>query len=182
MTRRTFRLIAVLALFWTSTAWAADAFPDLTLPAPEDQARRAYLGLGAAPTFRLSQVKASVLIIEVFSMYCPYCQAEAPKLNDFHRRLETDAVAKGRVKIIGLGVGNSAFEVNVFRDKYGVLFPLFPDEDYAVHKVLGRVRTPYFVVAALTDPKNPRVIYSQAGGVADYERFLKDLIKASGLK
>ena len=52
--------------------------PDFKLPIPEHSADKEYLGLTTSGAFAIAQIKAQVVIIEIFSMYCPYCQREAP--------------------------------------------------------------------------------------------------------
>ncbi|MCP4691927.1 MAG: TlpA family protein disulfide reductase [Desulfobacterales bacterium] len=148
---------------------------------PADASQRAHLGLSAGETFTLFEIEADVLIIEIFSMYCPHCQREAPLVNRLHDAIEKRGRDKGRVKLIGVGAGNSNFEVNVFREKYQVPFPLFADEDFTIHKQLGETRTPYFF-AVRTRPDGAReVVYSKLGGFKDPARFLEMIVKRAGL-
>ena len=108
--------------------------PDFTLPAPQQAEHRAYLGLQGEAAFAIPDIKAEVVIIEIFSMYCPHCQREAPEVNRFFERLSADPVLSKKIILIGIGAGNSAYEVEVFRKKYRIAFPLFEDGDFSIHK------------------------------------------------
>jgi len=157
------------------------AWPDVTLTTPRDVAQRAYLGLGAVKTFKITQVKARVVVVEIYSMYCPYCQHEASNVNRLHRVIEADPRLKGKIKLIGLAAGNSPFEVEVYRKKFQVPFPLLPDLDFAAHRLLGKPRTPYFLGVLIGPGAKTRVIYSKLGVLGDVKTFLAGLSKAAGL-
>lgn len=43
--------------------------PEITLPVPKDPAQKDYLGLSQDTTFQIPQIKAQVVIIEIFNMY-----------------------------------------------------------------------------------------------------------------
>jgi len=61
-------------------------------------------------------------------------------------------------------------------------FPVFPDGDYAIHKALGEVRTPYFIGVKIDPESSHRVIYSKVGAFDGAENFLSALIRLSGLR
>ena len=158
-----------------------ETLPDFSLPVPEDSDQRAYLGLEGEDTFTIPEIKADVVIIELFSMYCPHCQREAPNVNRIYEKIETDPKLKGKVKLIGIGIGNSSYEVQHFRKTYTVPFPLFADRDFALHKLLGEVRTPYFIGIRTIGGDRQEVFYSRLGGPKDAGAMIEDLIKRSGL-
>jgi thiol-disulfide isomerase/thioredoxin len=154
----------------------------VTLPIPKNPEEKNYLGLSGAGTFKIQQIKAKVVFIEIFSMYCPYCQGDAPKINELYQRIENDPDLKTKIKMIGIGAGNSLFEVEVFKKKYQVPFPLFPDKDFVIHKVCGEPRTPYFIIVKLNDDKSYQIVHSQLGGFPGAEPFLEQILSVSGLK
>jgi len=156
-------------------------FPKVSLPVPQDQAYQQYLGLKGGGTFLIPQIKAKVVIVQIFSMYCPHCQKNAPVVNEFFRKLSEDSKLKDSVRLIGIGAGNSNFEIDFFRKQYGIKFPLFSDGDFAIHGILGEVRTPYFIAIKIGKNGTHKVVYSKLGGIDNPDEFLKIVKSFSGL-
>lgn len=177
-------LVAVAAAALAAAPQAGDLLPAVALASPGDAAQRQYLGLGAGERFRIADIQGEVVIVQIFSMYCPHCQREAPDVNRLFEIIEADRRFRGRVKLIGIGAGNSAFEVGVFRQSFNIPFPLFADENLAVHRQLGAVRTPYFFGVAIGDDGAARVFYSRPGGMdgGAPEKFLENLLENAGLQ
>jgi peroxiredoxin len=157
-------------------------FPEIKLDVPKDDAEKKYLGLCGGEHFTVPDIQADVVLIEVFSMYCPHCQAAAPDVNKLYEAIQQDPDLKDRVKLIGIGAGNTAMEVDVFREKYQVPFPLFTDDDFSAHKVLGEVHTPYFIGLRKQEEGGHTIFYSELGGFEDPGAFLKMILSESGLK
>jgi peroxiredoxin len=151
--------------------------PDIRLAAPTDTGYQKYLGIKGDGAFSIPQIKASVVIVEIFSMYCPHCQKEAPNVNDLYSKIQSNEKLKNKVKLVGIGVGNSPFEVTYFKKTYTIQFPLFSDADFIIHKQLGEVRTPYFIGIKIHKDGTHSIFYSKLGAIADNARFLK-LIQA----
>lgn len=156
--------------------------PDFTLGVPKDAAEKTYLGLSGSGAFKIPQIRAQIVVVEIFSMYCPYCQKEAPNVNRVYEKIEADPALRGKIKLIGIGVGNSAYEVEAFQKRYDIPFPLFPDGDFSLHKLLGEARTPYFIGVKIGPDGSHRVIHSRLGALEGVERFLEEIVKASDLK
>ena len=179
-------IIAALILFSSGYAVCAsppaagDVFPALQLPVPSGAGDKSYLGIRGGDTFMIPDVKAKVVLIEVLSMYCPFCQREAPHVNDVFALIEKNPDLRNRIKVIGIGAGNSLYETQVYREKYGVPFPVIPDGDYMFHKVLGEVRTPYFI-GINNDGGIPRVFFSKLGGFQNPAEFFDQIVRESGL-
>ena len=184
-------LTMIILLFSTFVfpTWAANQPPEkggilpvINLPIPNTPSEKSYLGLSGDGFFKIPQIKARVVIMEIFSMYCPYCQKDAPGINELYHLMENNPDCKNKIKLIGIGAGNSPYEVGVYKKTYTVSFPLFADKDFAIHKVLGEVRTPYFIVVKINDDGTHQIVHAQLGGYPGAEPFLELVLKSSGLK
>ncbi|MUM76571.1 redoxin domain-containing protein [Pseudodesulfovibrio sp. F-1] len=144
----------------TALAQQPRPFPDLTLNGTRLSEQAAYLGVADAP-FRLTQIKAEYLFIEAYSLYCPACQRDAPALNELHRRIETTELG-ARVRLIGLGLGNTSAETDHYRDKYAVPFPLFEDGEYQIHRELGEPVAPTYYIVRL-EGAAATILYEREG-------------------
>ncbi|HOK07181.1 MAG TPA: TlpA disulfide reductase family protein [Syntrophales bacterium] len=135
-----------------------------------------------SPSFVLPKPRDGAVIIQIFSMYCPYCQRNAPTVNRLYEKILSDPRLRDKLRLVGIGVGNSPFEVDLFRNRYRVAFPLYPDGDYRVHKKLGEPRTPYFIVVKINPDGTHRIVYSRLGEIGDPEAFLNEVLNLTGLK
>jgi thiol-disulfide isomerase/thioredoxin len=159
-----------------------EMLPVVSLPIPKSPAEKSYLGLSGEGFFKIPQIKAKVVIIEIYSMYCPYCQKDAPGVNELYSLIENDPDLKDKIKIIGIGAGNTPFEVGMYKKTYSVPFPLFPDQDFTIHKACGEVRTPYFIVVKINEDGSHLIVHSQLGEYPGAKPFLELVLKSSGLK
>ncbi len=184
-----FVLMTFLFLTASSSIQAADkppqkgeSLPAINLPIPKNPDEKGYLGLSGGGTFKIPQIKAKAVIVEIFSMYCPYCQKDAPGINELYTLIENDPDLKGKIKLIGIGAGNTAFEVGVYKKNFTVPFPLFPDQDFTIHKACGEVRTPYFIVVKINEDGSHLIVHSQLGEYPGAKPFLEIVLKSSGLQ
>lgn len=157
---------------------AGDFFPEVPMQVPENSKERAYLGLKEGRTFTLKQVKADLVLIEILSVYCPSCQAQAPVYNKLFNLIENDPKTKGRIKIIGIAAGNGNLEIKDFRDKRNVPFPILPDPDFDMHRAIGGSRTP-FTIYVRQDPSGHAgvVTGTHLGANPHYKQIFADLRK-----
>ena len=167
----------------TATSVKADGsnLPIFELPMPVTEGEKGYLGLSGSGNFKIGQIKARVVIIEVFSFYCPHCQRTAAQINDLYRMIEERADLKGKVKIIGIGAKNSAYEIDAYNERYHVPFPLFPDEDMEITEKLGVKGTPTFIGVKVDGKGFQKQFYFGEGGFQDNRKFLAEIIRLSGL-
>jgi peroxiredoxin len=156
------------------------AFPDIAFKGPLSATEAKDLGVDAADkTIRFSQLKTEAIILVVFSMYCPFCQKEGTELDKMHKLIGQKGLAD-KVKLVGLGAGNSAFEVNIYREKFGLGFPLFPDQDFEAYKALGQVGTPYYYILKRRGSEFI-IVDEQLGCVASPGSFLDRVLEKTGM-
>jgi thiol-disulfide isomerase/thioredoxin len=126
-------VVFILSIGWSTFAadkppQKGETLPSIQLPVPKSLVEKSYLGLSREGSFTIPQIKARVVIIEIFSMYCPYCQKDAPGVNELYQLIEKDPDLKKDIKLIGIGAGNTSYEVGVYKKTYTVPFPLFSDQ------------------------------------------------------
>ncbi|PKN32993.1 MAG: redoxin [Deltaproteobacteria bacterium HGW-Deltaproteobacteria-19] len=196
--------VSVLVLFWAlfvfldhpaNCATGFSSFPEtrmpgsatepdllsMELPVP-DQAGKTYLGVSGPGGFRLGEIDADVLIVEIFSLYCPHCQRMASRVNDLYREMEKQPPQGPRVKMIGIGVSNTAFEVEMFQKRYDTPFPLFPDKSMEISGRFGARGTPTFVGLRLRGEGPLGRFYWEEGGFEDATVFLQEILRLSGFR
>ena len=183
-------LTAILLPLWGCMS-AMDAAPaaqdkapanpssEFLLPALSDPDQQAYLGIDGTQTFALEEIHAPIVLIEVFSMYCPHCQREAPNVNRLYRHIDEDPLLASRVKLIGIGVGNTTYEVDLFRKAFDIPFPLFPDRSRRLAFGLEVRETPTFVgFARKIDGGLQRILFNP-GPIGDMAAFLDRLLESA---
>jgi len=156
--------------------------PVFEFPVPQNAWEKNYLGVSGSGNCKVTQINSPVLIIEVFNMYCPHCQRSAPFVNDLFQTIQGRTDLKQKIKIIGIGIGNSPYEVDLFKKKYGVPFPLVPDQDGSISKMLGASSTPTFIGAKINSDGTTEQFYFTSGELTDAANFLSEILKLSGLK
>lgn len=193
-------LFILLALLVTgnSSAWSANVtavgspakpepgnsavLPAFEMPMPVSDREKGYLGLSGTGNFTMGQIKAEVLIVEVYSFYCPHCQRSAAQVNELYQRIQERADIKDKIKMIGIAVTNGLYEVDSYRERYNVPFPLLPDKDTEISLKLGVKGTPTFIGIKLNSQGAPERFYFGEGGFEDTQQFLAKIIELSGLK
>ena len=182
-------LVFTMPFFFTGTSVAdtkpdIEFLPDITLTVPDNPKHIQYLGLsgdGGTP-FKISEIDADILMIELFSMYCPYCQKAAPTINELYEKMEQAKRPDLKLVMIGIGANNTDLEVETFRKGFDIAFPLFSDPDMAVYKSLTDAGTPTFIGCKKGEESNSLIFYRKSGGFKDPDKFFENLINRSGLK
>ncbi|MDZ7332824.1 MAG: redoxin domain-containing protein [candidate division KSB1 bacterium] len=152
-----------------------DPIPAIEIKANLTNAERQYLGVKNSKKFRLSEIQASVILVEFFNKYCPHCQRQAPILNELYNDIQQDAELKSKVKMLGIGSGNNARQIELFRQEKNIPFPLIPDEEFVLHDEVGRPKTPFTILIKKTDHANGVVSSVSLGVVTNKDQLLAEI-------
>ncbi len=154
-------------------ATPAEEFPaaKFTLPAPDSLEAQKYLGLKVMEPFKVSDIKAKLVIIEFMSAFCPFCLANAPIINNIHKTIQADS-RLADVKVIAIASGNEKAEVDAYKKKFKTPFPVMLDSDFAISAAMDGVPTPTTMIVST---ENGKVLFSETGVIKDPDKFLKEL-------
>ena len=158
-----------------------EILPVFSLPIPKNAGEKNYLGLSGEGFFKISKIKAKGMLIKIFSLYCPVCQGTAAAMAELYHQIEENPDLKDKIKLIGIGAGNSLLEVEVFKQTNHIPFPVFPDEDFTIHKVLGEVRTPFFIATRMNRNGSHEIVHTHLGALTRVQAFLDLMLEAYGI-
>ncbi len=165
-----------------STLIKGGTLPAIRLPIPEDSDEKAYLGLSGEGFFEIPQIKAEGVLIKVFNLYCPICQSSALAMAKLYRQIENNPDLKHKIKLIGIGAGNTPTEIEVFKQTHNIPFSIFPDEDLTIHNLLGEVRIPSFIAVRMEKDGSHKIVHTHVGAFDDTTSFLALMLEVYGIK
>ena len=157
------------------TFMLGDAFPTLTFEDTLSAKGRAYLGLPDSGSFSLEEVAADVIIVEFLNKYCMSCQRQVPIFNRVYEAIEEDPELAPRVKMLGIGVGNSSLQTEMFREEREILFPILADPEFAAYEAIKEPKTPFTVLVRGDDERGFLVMSAHLGLIHSDTEFLQEV-------
>jgi len=151
-------LLSLAACLLVPSLGSGETFPEVPLPAPQDPAQRAYLGLKDDRPFTLRQVEGKVVLVEILNILCPHCRKQTKPYNRLYQMLEADPATRGRVKMLGVAVANDIEDIEDFVEIYEVAFPVVSDRHFELHRALNAGRTPFTLYVLRDKPGDIGVI------------------------
>jgi peroxiredoxin len=158
-----------------------DLFPPYTFPSPTSSWDRTYLGLAEDKPFTLGDIQADLIVLELLNIYCTSCQKQAPIYNEIFDLVERDPSMAGKVKLVGVGVGNNEREVESFRKQKSIPFPILTDYQFQLYEAIGGpggIRTPFTILVRKDEKRRGIIVDSHMGFRRNKEEIL-DGIKAA---
>ena len=164
-------LLSLAALPALGYVEAGNKLGDLEFPAPLTPEDAKYLGVPADKPFKLSQMGAPYLLVEVFATGCSHCFTHAPHMNKLFDLINKDSQTAGKVKVLGLASGDSKDNCLAWKKQCKVPFALVADTDSKTVGKLNIMGTPTTILLN----KNGDVLLAKPGAFPEPEAFLKDL-------
>jgi len=131
--------------------------------------------------FIIPQIKADVVLINIFSTTCPHCKKEAPNTNKLYETIEGRPDLKDRIKIIGIGARDTLEKIAAFKEEYKVPFPLFSDKDMSIFEQLEATATPTLIGVKLLEDETQSILFRKAGSIGDVSWFIDFLLDMARL-
>lgn len=147
--------------------------PQFELNAPGSSSEQKYLGLKDCEPFSWSQISAEVIIIEIFSIYCPHCRKQGPVLNKIYKFIQEDSELKDNIKMIGIAAGGDQKKVDRWKTTLHVPFPLYPDQETAIWQKLGKPGVPCTLIVE----NSGKIMAIHYGATEDTEDFFRQIKK-----
>ena len=123
-----------------------DAFPEVAFKTPSQAKDRTYLGISGGDQFKVNDLKAEVILVEIFDVYCLPCQKQAPLYKQLFGLIQSNPAARDQIKMIGVAVGNDASEIKKFQDHFQIPYPIISDPKFILHEAVGGPPAPFSVI------------------------------------
>jgi peroxiredoxin len=174
---RVFLVIACMAIFLPSNgAFCADlgereSPAKFTLPPPDSGQTQTYLGLDSMKQFKVSDIRAKIVVIEVMNSLCRACQANSPIMNEVYKTIQADSDLTD-VKVIAIAIADDKTSVETFKKQFKTPFPILADEKSEIMRSMSLRDTPTTIVVSTEDAK---VLFTQVGVIPDADAFVKEV-------
>jgi peroxiredoxin len=113
-------------------------------------------------TFRLSDHRGDVVVLNVWASWCAPCRAEAPVL----AKAATELSGRG-VQFVGLDTRDSDTSARAFTDKFGVDYPNLIDRDGRLQLQFSESLPPQAIPSTLVIDRQGRVAARALGRVSE---------------
>ena len=174
---RVFLVVACMSIFLQSRgAFCVDlgekeSLVKCTLPPPDSAQTQTYLGLDAMKRFKVTDIRAKIVVIEVISGLCRACQTNAPIMNEIYKTIQADS-GLADVKVIAIAIADDKTGVETFKKQFKTPFPILLDENREIMRATGIKDTPTTLVVST---ENAKVLFTHAGVIPDADAFVKEV-------
>lgn len=152
-----------------------DFFPSLSFRNLLKTEEKKYFGVSEKAIFSLGDIEAEVLVIQFLNTNCVYCIKSVPAFNEIFQTVKQDQILLKRIKMIGIGAGDTPGEVAAFKGQYAVPYPIIPDTEFEAHKAVNEPTVPFIVITRRNGQGKWVVASVHVGLTFSSERFVGEL-------
>ena len=108
-------------------------------------------------------------MFEVLNAFCFPSQTHALTLTKTYQLIEGRTDLKGKIKILGVALGNTETITEIFINDYGIAFPVISDPGALAEKILGPgIHVPFTLFIRRDDSGKPGlVVKTHTGAIED---------------
>ena len=121
--------------------------------------------------FKVSDIKAQMVIIELMSSRCPHCQANAPIMNDIYKKMQRDS-SLADVKVFAIALADDKAGLETFKKQFKTSFPVLLDESLEITHSMTGLATPTTMIVSTEES---RILFIHAGEIPDADKFIKQV-------
>ncbi|SDB09677.1 Peroxiredoxin [Desulfonatronum thiosulfatophilum] len=153
-------------------------FPPCLLTVSDRQQDFSYLEMTQpSANFLLADVPAEFVLLKYYSEHCSQCVQEAQLYNRLFAMIQEDPGLRERLKLIGIGVGDSQRSVLRFKRTHNVPYPLLADERRILFDSVGGGEIPLIYLVRILPDSRVQVVYYHEGHIEDLGSFFDLLNK-----
>jgi len=152
---------------------SGSTLPEFEIEMPTLPEMRACLGIKGGRAFSLSQIPAKLIVVEFFRIFCHKCHQNARIANQLYKSIKEDKELSKNIKMIGIGLASKSKEIAVYKQKFKVEFPLFPDPQ---KKAQTKSKVKHVPLTIVVD-QSGKVLVSHLGVIGNLEAFLGKIRK-----
>ena len=165
-------LAAVLALGALWAVWSADPLPpplEAGRPAPDFALPR----VGGGQPLELASLRGQVVLLNFWATWCKPCEDEMPAMERLYQSLRGDGF-----ELVAVSVDVGDEEVEAFRDRLGLSFPILRDPDRAVANLYQSPRFPESWLVGRDGVLVARFIGPREWDAPEYAGRIRELLAA----
>ena len=83
--------------------------------------------------------------------------------------------------MLGIGAKDDIYYIQYARESWKIKFPLFPDADLIITRMVGLPGTPYFICVKKDEKGKIEIFYTHEGAVTAADKFINTIVEKSGL-
>ena len=159
----------------SNTITVPERFPEITFHNSLSKGEQEYLGIQNKVSFSINDIKGTFIIVELTNTYCVSCQKNIKILNEVYKQTLKRKELKGKIKVMGIAIGNNTREVDYFKNEHKILYPLITDPEFAAHKELGEPRVPYTMFVRRDASGEESIFKIHKGAFESADNLMKEI-------